>query len=203
MREVDVNGIERLDGRQQRPGGSADERTHGNLRTSGATRDRRRHGGVVQIEPGFLHLRSALDHFGLRAARACDGRVVLLPAHDSCADEPLVALQVLRGVRCFALRARERCASGVEACLHVARINLEEPLPLLDVATFGVQELLHDTIDSRADLRGPHGLHTAGQHYDIGCVLRINRYDRNLHGGCVRWRCRLTARGQEEHDHKE
>lgn len=89
--------------------------------------------------------------------------------------------------------------SNTSDAMATPTMEIGSPAAIASRPTVGkTSELLHDTIDSRSDLRGPHGLHPAGQHYDIRCVRRSYRYDRDLGRGCVRWRRRLTARGAAE-----
>ena len=73
--------------------------------------------------------------------------------------------------------------SNTSDAMATPTMEIGSPAAIASRPTVGkTSELLHDTIDSRSDLRGPHDLHPAGQHYDIRCVRRSYRYDRDLAG---------------------
>ncbi|MNI32313.1 hypothetical protein D3C73_862220 [compost metagenome] len=72
------------------------------------------------------------------------------------------------------------CRGLIVGGLVRRRIDLEQQLVFLDVATLLEGDLLHDAGHARADLRIAHGIHAARQFGDDGRALRLNGNDADL-----------------------
>ena len=133
LREVGVDRVELLNGREMGRFTLSDQRAFGYQGAPDAAADRRTHGGVFQVQPGALHVGLSGRDVGFRLTEVGDGRLVLDLGGDLAGDQLLDALGLLcrlleHGLSfCQGRFARlqfhfER--RGIDAIEHVARFHL-------------------------------------------------------------------------------
>ena len=173
LREVDVDGIDLLDGCHQRRLAHLHVSTLGDLRYASATADGRDHVGIAEIDLRRVDRGPARSDIGFRLSCRRHRVVVVLLAHRIAFNKRLEALDLSIQRNNVGLRFLQRSLGAVERG-HVGRgIDLVEALAGLDVGAFLVVALEHDAVDARAHLR------------DQVCVRSPGKLDRHRHGRSV------------------
>ncbi len=177
LRQVHVDRVELLNGRQQGRFTLADQCTFGDLREANAAGNRRGDRGVAEIEarrfPGCLGWCDIGGGLLLHAQRI----IVFLLADCVGRHQRLVALR-------FQVRLRQVCFGFRQHGLRVVvgrfewrGINAEQYVASLDVAAFAEHAFQHDARHAGAHLRDPGRFQPARQFRGDRDALRRNRDD--------------------------
>jgi hypothetical protein len=196
-RDVHVDGVELLHGREQGRLRLLDVGALGHRGAADPPRHRRGHHRVAQVDLGGLDRGAAGGDVGLGRLQLGDGVVVILLAHRVLGDELGVALRLQARRRDGRLGARELRLRGVERGLVRRGVDDEEPLPLLHVAALREEPLLDDAVHARAHLRDAIRGGAARQLLRERHRRRRERHDAHLDRTGGRRRGLLAATGEQ------
>ena len=190
LREVGVDRIELLDGREMRGFVLADQRPLGHESSPDSPGDRRPHGRIVEVQLGASDGRLLCRDFGLRLTLRRQSKFVLRLRRRRSRSAGFLSCSSWRVGLCQSCLSLGQCRAALcRVRPGTSRIDAVEHGARLDQAALLEGSLEDDAAHARADLGDPNGRDPAWQFLGQGDAPRRDGDDANF-GRCRRVRGR-------------